>query len=367
MAEIIQVDYEQLRAIAAHFQAQAQATGELRGRMENALSPLRDGGWIGLGADAFFAEMDGKVMPGVQRLQEALEEAAAVTRQIVEVFNGADEEAAGPFRGEERTISPEPGLGGGGQPGVGQPGSGGQPGGGSPGGGETPISTPPGETPIGAPPGGSGDVGPGDNDFRIPEDWLSDVTGGLPGGGGELDSDWLDEVRDNFGLPDGSGGAGGGGDFTGSSEMGAGMSGGGSAGGMSGGGSGSGVSGGGMSGGSGAGGGVPGGGFPGGLGSGFPDSGGSSAYQTPQEAGFAPGIDDWAGPGGAGASFAAGEGTGGGLGRAESGSPLDRMGATASQAAQQASLGSLGIPIGIAATSPFLALLGKSLKERGED
>ncbi len=369
MAEIVQVDYEQLGAIAARFQAQAQATEALRGRVENALSLLRDAGWIGLGADAFFAEVDGKVMPGVQRLQEALQEAAAVTHQIVEVFNGADEEASAPFRRpEDGTETTGPGLGSGGsESGAGQPGGGG---------GTGDVSLPPGETPIVAPPTGTVGVDPSDNDFGIPQDWLADVTDGLPRGEGELDSDWLNEVRDNFGLTDGSGGgAGGSGDFASSSEMGSGLSAGGaSGGGASGGGvpsslgsgAGGGPSGGASGGGSGSGGGVP-GGVPSGLGSGLP-GGGSSAYQTPQEAGFATGIDDFAGAGGAGASFVAGEGAGGGLGEAQSsGSLLDRMGAAASQAAQRASLGSLSVPIGIAATSPFLALLGKTLKEKGED
>ena len=54
--------------------------------------------WVGLGSDAFFEEMQGEVLPAVQRLQEALEQAGMVTGEIVSIFQQADEEASSPFR-----------------------------------------------------------------------------------------------------------------------------------------------------------------------------------------------------------------------------------------------------------------------------
>ncbi len=43
--------------------------------------------------------MKDEVLPAVMRLQNALTEAAGVTRKIVETVRGAEEEAAGLFRG----------------------------------------------------------------------------------------------------------------------------------------------------------------------------------------------------------------------------------------------------------------------------
>ena len=47
---------------------------------------------------------------------------------------------------------------------------------------------------------------------------------------------------------------------------------------------------------------------------------------------------------------------------------LDRSGAASGEGADSgSSLGSMGVPIGIAAASPFLALLGKALKDNDDD
>jgi WXG100 family type VII secretion target len=54
--------------------------------------------WIGRGSKAFFNEMRGEVIPATLRLQQALEEAGRVTKEISQTMQQADEEASSPFR-----------------------------------------------------------------------------------------------------------------------------------------------------------------------------------------------------------------------------------------------------------------------------
>ena len=59
---------------------------------------LEHGGWIGRGADAFFPEMHGTVLPASQRLETALKTGSQVTKEITQHVRNAEEEASSPFR-----------------------------------------------------------------------------------------------------------------------------------------------------------------------------------------------------------------------------------------------------------------------------
>lgn len=96
--EEVKADYDQLEQVAQGFSNQAQNTEDLIQKLQSSLDPLQDGGWIGRGSDAFFDEMGGEVMPAVQRLREALEEASAVTKQIAQLMQQAEEEASSIFK-----------------------------------------------------------------------------------------------------------------------------------------------------------------------------------------------------------------------------------------------------------------------------
>ncbi len=96
--DIVQANYEELDEIASQFRYQAEINAELHSRLQHALQPLQQGDWIGLGADAFFDEMTGEVFPAMQRLTDALEHAHAVTLEIENIIQMAEEEAAAPFQ-----------------------------------------------------------------------------------------------------------------------------------------------------------------------------------------------------------------------------------------------------------------------------
>jgi WXG100 family type VII secretion target len=98
MADEIRADYNQLTQIANRFTRQAAAMRSMQQKVQRSMNPLKAGGWVGLGSDAFFGEMEGKVLPGVKNLVNALDEAARVTKQMAQELKQAEEEAANPFR-----------------------------------------------------------------------------------------------------------------------------------------------------------------------------------------------------------------------------------------------------------------------------
>ncbi|MCE7948161.1 MAG: hypothetical protein DYG88_12105 [Chloroflexi bacterium CFX4] len=60
---------------------------------------LQGGAWRGRGADQFYAEMNADVLPAVERLVKALEEACHCTGTLAERFQAAEREAGALFVG----------------------------------------------------------------------------------------------------------------------------------------------------------------------------------------------------------------------------------------------------------------------------
>jgi WXG100 family type VII secretion target len=122
MSDIIQVDFESLNEIRQRFAQRAEATAQTIQHINQSMAPLQDGGWIGLGAEAFFKEMTEDFMPGLERLRNALELASQHTQQIGETLQEAQEQGAARFdpggynlpSGDGIATPGIPGIGGGG-------------------------------------------------------------------------------------------------------------------------------------------------------------------------------------------------------------------------------------------------------------
>ena len=416
MAEEIRVEFEKLDEIAGCFDRQSDAVAQMHQRLLAAMNKLEDGGWIGRGSEAFFAEMEGEILPAVRRLIDALKLAHQVTNQISETLQNADEEASSRFRAGDAV---------GGSPGGSQgtnvagpqasdqarPGSGAWENGRfTPNAGQDSLAglfsgrsfTPEGGLggALGGGLGGAASAASGGNDYGIPGDWLSGVTDSLGGymrdnyNDHGIPSDWLSGVTDalgarganDWGIPhDWLSGV-----TEGVGETSAGMDGGsagdsGGGGGDSDKGSGSGSGGGGSSGG-GGGGEPPSSEDPQAQAS--PTQGTASAPQTEIRDPFGRG-GGFGGDSYSSSSSAGGEGTEGGQPGRMRYQPLSGGVGTAGSASNDAatsggirtSLGSsspvpavgdrgqggMGIPIGIAAVSPFIALLGKVIKNKSDD
>ncbi len=97
MSDEIRADYEQLQQISDRFNKQAQEIQRMMQQVRGSMEKLKEG-WIGRGSQAFFQEMQDKVIPGTARLYQALEEACRITNQIAQTVRQAEEDAASPFR-----------------------------------------------------------------------------------------------------------------------------------------------------------------------------------------------------------------------------------------------------------------------------
>jgi WXG100 family type VII secretion target len=93
--ELIRANYEKLETIANCFDSQAAEQHELRQRLLACASELRDDGFRGRSAVAFFTEIDGDISPALMKLVEALEASAETTRLVSKLFQAAELEGAG--------------------------------------------------------------------------------------------------------------------------------------------------------------------------------------------------------------------------------------------------------------------------------
>jgi WXG100 family type VII secretion target len=98
MADEIRADYDKLGQVSSRFDKQSQQINEMIRKVKADFEKLEHGGWIGRGADAFFQEMRGVVLPATQRLEGELKKGAQVTKEISERMRQAEEEASSPFK-----------------------------------------------------------------------------------------------------------------------------------------------------------------------------------------------------------------------------------------------------------------------------
>lgn len=97
MSDVIQADYEQLEQIASRFANQSQAIEQMLQKVRSSMDKLENDGWVGRGADAFFAEMHDKIIPTCQKLINLLNDASETTKQISQRVQTAEREAAALF------------------------------------------------------------------------------------------------------------------------------------------------------------------------------------------------------------------------------------------------------------------------------
>jgi WXG100 family type VII secretion target len=93
----IQADYDELANIANQFMQESAGVEQLMTQINNMVGQLEGGGWIGRGAQAFYAEMHDLVNPGMQRLVRALEDAGGATKQVSNIISQAEQEASQKF------------------------------------------------------------------------------------------------------------------------------------------------------------------------------------------------------------------------------------------------------------------------------
>lgn len=94
----VRSDYDQLQIIQNTFSSQADAIQRMNQNIKSRMDTLQGGDWIGEGARKFYSEMGDQVLPSLQRFQNALAEAARITRQLAQIMKQAEDEASSFFK-----------------------------------------------------------------------------------------------------------------------------------------------------------------------------------------------------------------------------------------------------------------------------
>jgi len=79
---LIRVDYDLIKKIADAFRTKETDAQSVIQKLKSPFDTLKGGDWIGVGATAFFNEMDSEVLPAMKRLQNAMTEGDRVSKEI---------------------------------------------------------------------------------------------------------------------------------------------------------------------------------------------------------------------------------------------------------------------------------------------
>jgi len=86
------VHYDEMSAIVKSFRTEQQEIDALLKQTKSKVESLHNNQWVGQGAEKWFSEMEGTVLPAVQRLVNALGYAGDTAQKIHETIHKHDEE-----------------------------------------------------------------------------------------------------------------------------------------------------------------------------------------------------------------------------------------------------------------------------------
>ena len=92
MAANPRVDYPAMQGIAKQFQNDQNDISNLLNQTKSKVEALHGNLWMGDAADKFFQEMEGTILPAMNRLVNALGRSADVTTKVATTIQQADEE-----------------------------------------------------------------------------------------------------------------------------------------------------------------------------------------------------------------------------------------------------------------------------------
>jgi WXG100 family type VII secretion target len=107
-------DYDELTAAARAWAVEAEKTNQMIASIRQSMEALQGGDWVGTGANAFYAEMNGQVLPSLNRLARSLTRASETTRNISRSVKEAEDAAAAVLNGQG--VNASGGSGGGSAP-----------------------------------------------------------------------------------------------------------------------------------------------------------------------------------------------------------------------------------------------------------
>jgi len=97
MANIQQVNYDEMQTIINQLQTEEEDVRALFNQTKSKVESLHGSQWMGEAADKFFNEMENTVLPKTAKMLYALNVAGQVAKQITHIIHQADEETKGFF------------------------------------------------------------------------------------------------------------------------------------------------------------------------------------------------------------------------------------------------------------------------------
>lgn len=97
MAGTTQINYDEMQAIIKSLQSEEDEIKALLSQTKSKVEALHGNQWVGQGADQFFNEMEGELLPAMGKMAYALGVAQNVAQQIVNTIHQADEDTKGFF------------------------------------------------------------------------------------------------------------------------------------------------------------------------------------------------------------------------------------------------------------------------------
>jgi WXG100 family type VII secretion target len=90
----VRSDRDQLKQIQDLFNSDAEKVEGFSRDLMGKMDTLKGGDWIGEGANQFYQEMDSQVIPHLNKLRDALAEAAKTTGQISQLMQDVEDRSS---------------------------------------------------------------------------------------------------------------------------------------------------------------------------------------------------------------------------------------------------------------------------------
>ena len=92
------VNYDELQRFANHFDSESEVIAETQSKLRQQAHELETE-WVGKGSEKFFNEFETEILPAMGRLHNALTLSADALRKIMKIFDEAENETTGYFKG----------------------------------------------------------------------------------------------------------------------------------------------------------------------------------------------------------------------------------------------------------------------------
>ena len=97
-SDTIRGEFDGLANLAKIFARQAQSAQRTRSRLKGQVETLRSGGWLGKGANAFYREMDERLLPAFAQLEQAMSGADQLLRKVDKLLHDTEDDVTRIFR-----------------------------------------------------------------------------------------------------------------------------------------------------------------------------------------------------------------------------------------------------------------------------